>query len=446
MMTAVRTLPLAVAPLAGIIGLIAVANPALAVILSLLIVLGVLMLADIRVGVCLFAFSAPLLDGVAGIGVSADKLVGMALALSWLASLIVRPSLRDELAAHAPVLLALLTLLGAWYTASLFWAEDVPEATQQLIRLLPNLLIVPIAVSAVNDARTLRWLITALLAGVIASTLLGLSGGLVEGRLAGSVLDANSLALWLIMASALAYGVVAGPVDAGVRMLVVAGITVCGVSVLATGSRTGAIALVAVLLAAPWLVRRRHRVVALLCTLVAIGGAVLYVTALAPEAAQERLTSSDVDSGSGRTSIWKVGLRMIEDKPIAGVGGGNFRISSIHYLFEAGEIQETRYFVDDPVGAHNTLMQVTAETGLIGGTLFALIVGLSVFYAARSARRFAAAKLPEYEVLSRATTLAFVGVLIGSLSVSVENSKETWLLIALGPIMYKLARRQGVVT
>ena len=443
MVTPVRTLPIVVTGIAGLIGLLAVVNPALGAGGALLIALGTLMLVDIRVGICLFAFSAPLLDGVAGIGVSADKIVGGALALSWIASLVVRPSLRDEIAAHAPVFLALLGLLGARYTATVLWAEDPGEAQYQLIRLYPNLLIVPIAVSAVNDAKTLRWLVGAFLLGVLAAAVFGLiTGQNNQGRLEGGQLDPNALALWLIMAAALAYGILAGPVDIGLRALTVIGLGLGGLAILATGSRGGIIGLAAAFVATPLLVRGRHRLAAFVCVLVAAGGGALYGFSFAPEPVRERLTT-DVDTGSGRTSIWKVGVRMIEDKPLGGVGGGNFHISSIHYLFDAGELPETRYFVEDPVGAHNTFMQVTAETGLVGGLLFLGLFGSAVFYSLRAARRFARARMPEYEVLARGVAIAFVGVTVGALSISVENAKPWWLLISLGPIVHKLAREHA---
>ena len=57
---------------------------------------------------------------------------------------------------------------------------------------------------------------------------------------------------------------------------------------------------------------------------------VVYFAAVARVDQRDRVTT--VNGGSGRSDIWKVGWRMVEDKPVIGVGSGNFNVSSIHYL------------------------------------------------------------------------------------------------------------------
>ncbi len=46
-------------------------------------------------------------------------------------------------------------------------------------------------------------------------------------------------------------------------------------------------------------------------------------------------------------------------------------------------------------------------------------------------------------MLARGIAIAFTGVTVGALSISVENAKPLWLLIALGPIVHKLARQHA---
>ena len=50
----------------------------------------------------------------------------------------------------------------------------------------------------------------------------------------------------------------------------------------------------------------------------------LYLFVLAPSSAVQHLSSN---SSSGRTDLWKVGLKMWEANPIAGVGSGNFAVA-----------------------------------------------------------------------------------------------------------------------
>jgi O-antigen ligase len=446
---AVRIVSLTTPMVAAALGLVAVADPKLALVGSLAIVFGVLMLADVRVGICLFAFTTTLLNGVGGGVVSADKLVSGALALSWIAAVAIRQDVRDEIVDHTPGYAALVLMLGLWYTTSVLWAEDAGEARYHLIRVAPNLLILPIAVSAIGTVRTLRWTIISLLVGSLVSAAVGAITGAgaagSEGRLFGSGLDSNTLAMWLIMASAMTYGVLAATRDPLARMLIVAGIGGSTLAVFATGSRAGLISAAVTLLVIPLLAARRHRAVAIAFGVVLVLCGTVYFTTFATDAVRERITLVDLgDGGSGRTDLWAVGIRMVEAHPIGGVGGGNFVVSSIHYLLEdPGAIKQSRYIVDHPEVAHNTFLQVSAETGLVGGGLFTLLFVNSFLYALRAIRRFRLAGLREHELLARGIAIAFVGIFTNMFFVAVDTARPLWLLLALGPVLHKLARQDA---
>jgi O-antigen ligase len=307
-------------------------------------------------------------------------------------------------------------------------------------------MIIPIAFSAIDDERTLRLLIASLLAGLLLSTVYGLFKGGVEGgdgRLTGSGLDANYLALWLIVSSSLAYGIVASEGDVLMRGLTFCGIGLAGLAVFATASRTGLIALASVLLVAPFIAGSGRRGLAVLLAVLAVGAAGIYFTAFASDTIREHV-SSQADGGSGRTSIWKVGLRMAESNTATGVGLGNFQTSSIHYLLEPGAVERSEHIVDEPKVAHNTYLQWWAETGLVGLAAYLLLVVSSFVLAMRAAHRFARAGLRDSEALARAVAVAIVALSVGAFFISLQNSKPLWLLLALGPVMIKLARRQGL--
>ena len=80
---------------------------------------------------------------------------------------------------------------------------------------------------------------------------------------------------------------------------------------------------------------------------------------------------------------------MVEDQPVRGVGTGNFHVTSIHYLLESpGAIKYDEFIVDKPKVAHNTYLQVLAELGIVGLTLFLAIIGFAVACALKAARWF----------------------------------------------------------
>ena len=96
-----------------------------------------------------------------------------------------------------------------------------------------------------------------------------------------------------------------------------------------------------------------------------IGGAVTAMVAGVPYI----LSRGDVvgyfggDTSAGdRLAVWVAGLRMVRDHPFLGVGYTQFPDRLPDYGF------------DKKLIAHNTLLSVTAETGLIGGLLFVTVV------------------------------------------------------------------------
>lgn len=444
---AVRSLSLAAPLLAAVIGIVAVKDPLLALIGSVAVVFAVVLLVDFAIGICLFAFASALFEGIPEFGAfSAAKAIGAGLAVSWLATVAYRQTLRDEIVSGAPYFSALLVVFALWCGASTLWAEDSSVATSQFTRLALNLLLIPIIYSAVKEVRTLKLLILGLLIGLLLSALYGLffTAGVTEGqeRLAGSGLDANYLALWLITACTLAYGILAGERDFEMRALVLAAIGISALAAFATASRTGLVALAAILLVAPLLAGGGRRVLAIAVSVLAVAGGTVYFTAFASDTVREHVSSRS-DGGSGRTDIWKVGLRMAEANAAVGVGVGNFRGAAIHYLLEPGAVRRSEHIVDKPKVAHNTMLQWFAEIGVPGALMFLALMGGSFLMALRAARRFASARLHSEELLSRAVAVALVGVFAGSFFISLQDSKPLWMLIALGPVVLKLANRQA---
>src|SRR6185312_9209759 len=78
-----------------------------------------------------------------------------------------------------------------------------------------------------------------------------------------------------------------------------------------------------------------------------------YVIALAPSGAVQHLNSN---SSTGRTDLWKVGLKMWSANPVGGVGSGNFANAAIHYVQTSGPLSRADIIVDVPHVAHNTYL------------------------------------------------------------------------------------------
>jgi O-antigen ligase len=214
-------------------------------------------------------------------------------------------------------------------------------------------------------------------------------------------------------------------------------VPLCAYSLFLTLSRGGLVALGASLLAAIVIAGRwRGRVIVL--TLLALIGCVTYFAAFAPLEARQRVTT--VQGGTGRTDVWTVGWRMVQNDPWRGVGAGNFANSSIHFLLQPGSIKRTDFIVDTPKVAHNMYLEVLAELGIPGLALFLAILGFSLLCIVRAARSFKRSGDVTLEILSRAIFVALVGILASDFFGSREYSKQLWLLLALGPALLAMAR------
>ena len=112
-----------------------------------------------------------------------------------------------------------------------------------------------------------------------------------------------------------------------------------------------------------------------------------YFAWLAPPDAVEHVTHTG--GGTGRTTIWAVGWRMVEAHPFTGIGADNFQISSIHYLLRPGALTRTDFIVEKPKVAHNTYLEVLATLGIVGLLMFLSILAFAIRQTVRAVRSFA---------------------------------------------------------
>lgn len=134
-----------------------------------------------------------------------------------------------------------------------------------------------------------------------------------------------------------------------------------------THSRGGALGLGAAMITWAVLSQRRGRSMGL----VALGAAA--VMAFAPSSFWQRTGSIgdyEMDaSARGRFAAWDTGFRALGDRPLLGVGGGNYVASWDRYT--ARNVRERA------LSAHNMWMQVMVELGLLGLAAFAAAVLLT---------------------------------------------------------------------
>ena len=428
-----------------LIGLIAGVSPPMALLAAIGITFVGVTLVNLTAGLCFFAVITSI-DTIipydTGI-VSLPKLMGILLVISWLAGATSRAE--GKLFEH-PVFLYVLLLFGGWVVLSFAWANDEAAVVDTFIRFAPNAMLFLITYSAIKTRDQALWLVGAFVLGTLISAAYGFAVPTdphAGDRLSGAGGNANETAAALTAGVALSGALAVALKEPLLRVAAAIIVPLSIFAIFLTLSRGGLVSLGAVLITAVLMAGRRRGValtVALVAALLTIG----YFAAVAPQASKDRVTQ--LDGGTGRSSIWKVGWRMVEAHPVVGVGAGNFPTESVHYLLAPGAILRADFIVDTPKVAHNSYLEVLAELGIVGLALFLAIVSYALGCALKAVKEFARTGDRSMEIISRALFIALVGLLAGDFFGSREFGKQLWLLMSICPALLALARAQAAGT
>ena len=117
----------------------------------------------------------------------------------------------------------------------------------------------------------------------------------------------------------------------------------------------------------------------------------------------------DIESGhfGGRGDIWRTGLQLVREHPLAGVGAGAFGAAVEPTLRRAWS-------------AHQTFLSILVEQGIIGLLLF-----LTMMAAAIKPLRY----LPTFQ--RRFSIVLLAALATASLSASWEYQKQLWFVLGL---------------
>jgi O-antigen ligase len=433
--------------LCAAIGLLAGTDPALAVGAAVAAAFATLVAADLALGLCVFIVVsfAERLPAAGASDLTLVKALGALLAVSWLGTVATRRGGERQLFTAHPLMTMAGVGLLAWMILSISWAEDPAAARETVMRYALNLSLLPIVYSAVRRREHAVAVIAIYVAGAVASAVYAIAAGGGDAgaayeRISGLAGTANELASLLVTALFLAGGLMLALRGSPLARLVcaLAGL-ICLLGLFLTLSRAGLVALAAAL-GATVIVGGRRRVGAAVLIAIVAFATVGYFSFAASEQARERVTT--LGSGTGRTDIWTVAWRMVEDDPVRGVGVGNFQTASIHYLLRPGVILRDEFIVDRPQVTHNSYLHVLSELGVPGLVLFLTVIGAGFVAAWRAAGAFTTRADPFMETCARGLVLALVALLVADAFASDQLNKELWLLLGLGPALLRIARTE----
>ena len=446
----VAMLPIAMALAAILVGGLVGRAPLQVLGAAMGLALVALLLSDVTVGVLAFVLIQPLAAStVVGAGEGfVTKALGGILFVTWLMSLRYPAARRRyrSLLAEQPVLVAAVVAFMGWAVTSLLWSLDDALALDALLRWGLSFLLMAIVFTAARDRRSAVLICGAFAVSAALSTIVGAATGQqVEGRLTGTLADPNEFAAFLVPALLIAGALAATAANVVRRMAFVGVAMVCGVGILLTGSRGGIIAALAAL--AAWLVfggRWRFKVLAAAAVIGVV--AIAYLNAYADPATRDRVmqvTAQDElasDGGTGRTDIWRVGLRAFDDNPVRGAGVGNYTEATPRYLDQPGLVRRSDFFFETPKVAHNMYLQVLVEVGIVGMALLGIALLLVIASTVRAARAFRRRGDDQMELLSRSLFAGLVGTLAADFFLSGQYQRALWILAGLALALWSLAR------
>jgi O-antigen ligase len=442
---AFELLPSSILATAAILGVVTALQPLIAVAAVGGIILAYVVFNDLAMGFAVLAFLSFLETLPASSSLSPAKAAGLLLAVAWLARFASSARRERDLFADHPHLTWVLIGFFSWACLSLLWATSIGVGLESLSRYAPNLLLLPIAYTAVRSRRDLILVMGAIVFGAIVAASFGIlqppEANLVEesSRATGTVGDPNELAAVLLVGLALAAGLTMRRAGSpALRIVSAVTVPLCAAGIFLSLSRGGLIALGVMLVAGTMFAGRWRLALSVMLVAVAAGG-ILYFTELAPLPARERVTTAN--GGTGRSDIWKLGLRMVRAHPVTGVGVGNFPVVSPNYALQPGALQRADLvFSAAPKITHNTYLEILSEMGFPGFLLFMAVLGTCLTCALKAARLWARSGQAGMEALGRAVFLGLVGMLTADFFISEMYSKLLWVMLALCPVLLAIAR------
>ena len=275
----------------------------------------------------------------------------------------------------------LMGVLLVLVTLSYAGAERIDAYTNTYYLEYVKIIVIALFTTGQVDSRLrlrfMLWTIALSLGffGVKNGLLGALRGGTTILRGPGGMLeDNNDFALALVMnVPLLWYLGIEESRRPWVRRATVAAVVLSVVTIVLTHSRGGFLALTGTALWIAW--RSGH----LFRAALGLGACAVAFLALAPASVIERLGSigdATESSANARLTAWATALRMIADNPLLGVGLRNFQFHYAEYSVVPLPAGAPTYV------AHNSYLQIWAESGTIAFLVYALLLA-SVFVACR---------------------------------------------------------------
>lgn len=317
--------------------------------------------------------------------------------------------------------------LYVWMSCTTLWSIDRGASLDQIHGMFQVMLAVWMTWEFVESPRDLRWLMRAYVAGAWVLALLSFAslaspGAADQVRFAAEGQDPNDVARFLALALPVAALLWDTETSWSIRLASLGFIPFGFLCILLTASREGFLAALIALIGSAFLLFRRNGR-RLTFAILGVPAAVAAIWVTVPQATLERLATIPAQLQGGdlnqRLNIWAAGWLAFIRAPFFGSGAGSF-------VTAAGLAP-----IDT---AHNTLLSIGVEGGLVAIALCAVIVLVCIRAALRTSGPLRIGMVTVMAVWCVTTLAATVG----------EN-RSTWFLFGLVVCAGRLATEQPEV-
>lgn len=344
------------------------------------------------------------------------------------------PAIRLVVRRHARLAVVIAALL-VWLSLSLVWATSQRQVLGDLWHWYALVVLLLVCTTALTAEREVRLVLAGFFLGSVASVGRGMFTG---GRLAGAAGDPNYLGAWLLAGGIVGLGLLAATPGPWWRTAITAGVAVDAIGLARTLSR-GAFVATAVTAVVAAVLLRAHRARILAGAVLSAGSIGIWLAS--DPAALHRITTND--RGDGRYDLWSVAWRVARDHPIQGVGLNNFTTVEASYVGRVGPLHYLDLVTVHPHVVHNQYLQLMAEVGIVGLTLFVAMAVVLLSHAVVARRLLLDRRWSDMAALATAVLLAVVAMLVAGIFLSSAVDKRLWLLLGLAPALLRTARAEA---
>jgi len=334
-----------------------------------------------------------------------------------------------------------LLLFMVWSVATIPFAYSPGRALEFFTQdLLKTFLLLLFIVASLRSVSSVWLLIQIQFYGALVLAFYYAKGGFPTLWTPVPMYDRNDLALLFVITVPMGIALAQQTRSTSKRSFYMLAVMLMAFSVLASLSRGGTLALLAVMT----LTVARSRTIS---TRVKFGipVAIILLLPLAPQAYWERMgtmldpaSDYNVQDEEGRIQVWQRGLGYLRSAPVTGLGLANFQTAE-RYFARPGE------YLDDPSRkasvAHNSFLEVAVETGVPGVVFFTGGIVSAIFGLLQLLRRSPqTGRKAELAPLAEAVSLSLIAFVVGGFFLSHGYMPHVYVLAGTAASILALQR------